>query len=103
MFGLESRLRGKALITLILITSGIDFLEFGYDQGLLGGILSGDDFQNVLGHPDPTMEGLLAAIYCLGCVLGAGLAFIWGDRMGRVGTLKVANCIGKLNLTYLST
>ena len=27
------QLRGKALIFMILITSGLDFLLFGYDQG----------------------------------------------------------------------
>ena len=70
--------------------------QISYDQGLLGGILSGERFQEVMGHPDPTMEGLLAAIYCLGCALGAGVAFVLGDRMGRVGTLRWANVIGKL-------
>lgn len=92
---LSSKVRGKALISLILVTSGIDFLEFGYDQGLLGGILSGERFQDVMGHPTPTMEGLLSAIYCLGCVIGAGVAFVLGDRMGRVGTIRWANVTGK--------
>lgn len=76
---LASKVRGKALITLILVTYRIDFLEFGYDQGLLGGILTGDNFQNIIGHLTPTMEALLSAIYCLGCVTGPGLAFVFGD------------------------
>ena len=58
MFGVK--LRGGALMTLILLTSGVDFLEFGYDQGLLGGILSGDRFQDMLGRPNSTMIGLLS-------------------------------------------
>lgn len=91
---LNSKVRGKALTALILVCSGIDFLEFGYDQGLLGGILSGQEFQDMLGHPNPTMEGLLSAIYCLGCAMGAGVAFVLGDRMGRVGTIRWSNCIG---------
>ncbi|KAI7554623.1 general substrate transporter [Hortaea werneckii] len=89
----KSKLRGASLTTLILVCSGVDFLEFGYDQGLLGGILSGDRFREMLGFPGPTMEGLLSAIYCLGCAMGAGLAFVLGDRMGRVGTLTWSNVI----------
>lgn len=98
----KSKLRGASLTTLILVCSGVDFLEFGYDQGLLGGILSGDRFREMLGFPGPTMEGLLSAIYCLGCAMGAGLAFVLGDRMGRVGTLTWSNVIGKDGLRFLS-
>jgi hypothetical protein len=43
-------LRGRALITVILMISGIDFLLFGYDQGLFGGILAGDRFTEMLGR-----------------------------------------------------
>jgi len=34
----KGSLRGKALTAVILFASGVDFLEFGYDQGLLGGM-----------------------------------------------------------------
>lgn len=97
MFGIK--VRGKALTALILMTSGIDFLEFGYDQGLLGGILSGETFQEMIGRPNPTMEGLLSAIYCLGCAIGALVAFIWGERMGRVGSIIWANSISECKAT----
>ncbi|KAI7554998.1 Dehydroquinate synthase-like protein [Hortaea werneckii] len=92
MFGVK--LRGKALTAVILACAGLDFLEFGYDQGLLGGILSGDRFREMLGEPDPTMEGLLSGIYTVGCAGGALVSFIWGERMGRVGSILWANVIG---------
>jgi hypothetical protein len=50
-------LRGGALIALILAASGLDFLLFGYDQGLFGGILAGDGFVKMLGEPSPTLTG----------------------------------------------
>ena len=56
-------LRGGALITVILVVSGLDFLLFGYDQGLFGGILAGPRFTEMLGHPTPTLTGLVTAIY----------------------------------------
>lgn len=88
-----TELRGRWLIFAILITSGLDFMLFGYDQGLFGGILPGERFQNVLGHPNSTMTGLVTAIYDIGCALGALAAFVWGERIGRKWSIIVANVI----------
>ena len=54
-------LRGKKLGFMIILCSGIDFLCFGYDQGLLGGILTSPKFVELLGdyHGNSTFEGLL--------------------------------------------
>ena len=87
------QLRGKALIFIILLTSGIDFLLFGYDQGLFGGILAGERFQDMLGNPGPTMSGLVTAVYDIGCALGAVAAFVWGERIGRKNSIILANFI----------
>lgn len=87
------QLRGKPLISIILLTSGMDFLLFGYDQGLFGGILAGTYFQDMLGHPSPTMSGLVTAIYDIGCALGAVVAFLYGEKIGRKKSIIVANII----------
>jgi MFS family permease len=87
------QLRGKKLIFVILITSGMDFLLFGYDQGLFGGILAGTYFQDMLGHPSPTMSGLVTAIYDVGCALGAIVAFVYGEKIGRKKSIILANFI----------
>lgn len=41
------QLRGTALIAVIVFTCGVSFTLFGYDQGLMGGILGSSDFQDV--------------------------------------------------------
>lgn len=87
------QLRGKPLIGLILVVSGIQFTLFGYDQGLFGGILAGERFQDMLGHPNPTMSGLVTAIYDIGCALGAVVAFFFGERLGRRRSVILANVI----------
>merc|ERR1712157_597663 len=92
----------KELTAIILACAGLDFLEFGYDQGLLGGILSGDRFREMLGEPGPTMEGLLSGIYTVGCAGGALVSFIWGEKLGRVGSILWANVIGKNNQNCIS-
>ncbi|PNS18200.1 High-affinity glucose transporter [Sphaceloma murrayae] len=85
------QLRGKALVAIILLTSGLDFLLFGYDQGLFGGVLGGERFKETLGNPNPTMTGLVTAIYDIGCALGAVAAFVWGEKIGRKWSIIVAN------------
>ncbi|KAF2763206.1 sugar transporter STL1 [Pseudovirgaria hyperparasitica] len=86
-------LRGRALVAMILITSGLDFLLFGYDQGLFGGILAGSRFQDMLGRPNSTMTGLVTAVYDIGCAIGAVAAFVFGERIGRKKSIIAANVI----------
>lgn len=87
------QLRGKPLIGLILAVSGLQFTLVGYDQGLFGGILAGVRFQEMLGHPNPIMSGLVTAIYDIGCALGAIAAFVFGERLGRRRSVILANII----------
>ena len=91
-------LRGQKLITVILLASGLDFLLFGYDQGLFGGILAGKGFLLMLGKPSPTLTGLVTGIYDIGCACGAVSAFFFGEAIGRKKSIIVANVIGKLSL-----
>lgn len=63
------------------------------DQGLFGGILAGERFQDMLGRPDPTMSGLVTAIYDIGCALGAVAAFLFGEKIGRKKSIILANAI----------
>ena len=89
-------LRGSSLIALILIASGLDFLLFGYDQGLFGGILAGNGFVEMLGNPSPTLTGLVTAVYDIGCALGAVAAFLFGEKVGRKRSIIIANIIGMI-------
>lgn len=87
------QLRGNGLLAAILITSGLDFTLFGYDQGLFGGILAGKRLQDTLGDPNATMTGLVTAVYDIGCAFGAVAAFIWGEQIGRKKSIVIANVI----------
>ncbi|KAF5552238.1 sugar transporter stl1 [Fusarium napiforme] len=75
---------GKGLQKLITIVATTDFLLFGYDQGVMSGIISApaftDDFPQVL---DETYEGFVVSIYAVGCFLGALFILNFGDRLGR--------------------
>ncbi|KKK24915.1 MFS sugar transporter [Aspergillus rambellii] len=59
---------------------------FGYDQGVISGVVVTPDFLHVHGLVGPSKTKILstvAAIYDVGCFLGALLAFTIGERLGR--------------------
>lgn len=60
---------------------------FGYDQGVLGAVIGLDSFRKEFNDPNPTLEGIIAAIYDIGCFLGALLAFVTADYFGRKGSV----------------
>ncbi|CAK1354044.1 Sugar transporter STL1 [Cercospora beticola] len=76
---------GRALGMLITAVATTDFLLFGYDQGVMSGIISSPaftgDFPEVEG--DSTYEGFVVSIYAVGCFLGACFILTFGDKLGR--------------------
>jgi MFS family permease len=76
---------GRMLQVLITIVATTDFLLFGYDQGVMSGIISAPAF--VAAFPqvdgDSTYEGFVVSIYAVGCFLGALMIFLVGDKLGR--------------------
>ncbi|OQV10533.1 hypothetical protein CLAIMM_14518 isoform 1 [Cladophialophora immunda] len=88
-----SKLRGPALIWAITLSSGSCYLLFGYDQGVLGGLVSQPSFLDVIGNPSASFLGTIVALYNVGCLVGCMAAAIWGDRFGRRNTILVGNAI----------
>lgn len=100
-------IRGAALNWGIGIIASCGFLMFGYDQGVLSGLLTLDSFQrnqalmtpldesndlcyNVDGtrdyrycHGDANTQAAGVAVYQLGCFLGAVVILFWGEPWGR--------------------
>ncbi|EYE92302.1 uncharacterized protein EURHEDRAFT_517850 [Aspergillus ruber CBS 135680] len=86
-----SFLVGQHLSWAITATAGSGFLLFGYDQGVMAGLLTGDAFVRTFpeidttptGHGSSSLQGTVVAIYEIGCFLGALLALFFGERLGR--------------------
>ncbi|KAF7590090.1 hypothetical protein BBP40_003292 [Aspergillus hancockii] len=82
---------GRPLNLAITATAGSGFLLFGYDQGVMSGLLSGDAFVRTFpeidttagGHGSSSLQGTVVAIYEIGCFLGAIMALVWGEKVGR--------------------
>ncbi|GAA5884942.1 hypothetical protein JCM6882_007161 [Rhodosporidiobolus microsporus] len=87
--------RGNGLVFLSATTAGAGFLFFGYDQGLLGSLITLDRFLETFPDcRDPDISGITVAIYEVGCALGALCCILFGDRLGR------KNCIA-LGMTLI--
>jgi len=75
---------GRALQMLITAVAVTDFLLFGYDQGVMSGIISAPAFTAAFPQVlDSNYEGFVVSIYAVGCFLGAIFIFLVGDKLGR--------------------
>ncbi|KAJ5761336.1 hypothetical protein N7533_003375 [Penicillium manginii] len=109
-------LNGTQLQVAIGVLAGMDFLLFGYDQGVTGGLLTLDSFRKYFptidttaAHTDgwsaaaksnqSTRQGITVAAYNLGCFAGS-IPTIWvGNMLGRRKAIFLGSfimCIGAI-------
>jgi MFS family permease len=85
---------GRTLIILITLTCSTSFMLFGYDQGVLSGIIGADNqFGQDFNHPDANTQGLIVSVYQLGNVAGSIGIFFVGDYLGRKKSIVYATSI----------
>ncbi|KAF2016647.1 general substrate transporter [Aaosphaeria arxii CBS 175.79] len=99
-------LTGVKLNIAIAIVAGTDFALFGYDQGVMGGLLTLPSFLRYFPEidvvnppagstPEHTsiIQGITVGAYTLGCFFGA-VATIWlGNYLGRKKTIFIGSAI----------
>jgi sugar porter (SP) family MFS transporter len=101
-------LRGKKLHLAITFTSVVGFSLFGYDQGLMSGIISGDAFVKefpILAGDSlhvSVLQGAVVSCYELGCFFGAIFTLCFGQRIGRTPLLVAGGALMVLG-TVIST
>ncbi|KAK6439446.1 hypothetical protein LTR95_004353 [Oleoguttula sp. CCFEE 5521] len=98
-------LTGTRLNIAIAVIAGTDFALFGYDQGVLGGLLTLPSFLHYFPEIDiyskpkaeqgtaSNVQGITVGGYTLGCFFGA-VATIWlGNLLGRKKTIFIGSSI----------
>ncbi|GMG48296.1 unnamed protein product [Aspergillus oryzae var. brunneus] len=96
MWTTTSGLSGRSLRLSITFAAVVGFSLFGYNQGMMAGLLNGDEFVDsfpILKMPDnPTagekhyidvIRGAVTSCYELGCFFGALFSMFLGDKLGR--------------------
>ncbi|KAF5393647.1 hypothetical protein D9757_000134 [Collybiopsis confluens] len=105
------KLRGRKLTAALSFVMGTGFILFGYDQGVMSSLLTAKEFEKVFPeivvsdqHPNhATLQSFLVAVYVwlfanhpvlfstapqeIGCLAGALLTLIIGDKFGRKRTI----------------
>ncbi len=82
-------LSGRDLRWAVTTTSVIGFLLFGYDQGLMSGIITGTKFNEEFpptagdSHHATVIQGAVVSCYELGCFFGAIFTLLRGETIGR--------------------
>ncbi|KAL3428364.1 hypothetical protein PVAG01_01873 [Phlyctema vagabunda] len=92
-------LRGRSLNLAVSTVATTGFLLFGYDQGVMSGIISAVPFNEYF--PDTAGEtsyasvyrGFVTAIYEVGCLLGAAFILWSGDSLGRRRAMMLGGSI----------
>ncbi|KAF2128881.1 MFS sugar transporter-like protein [Dothidotthia symphoricarpi CBS 119687] len=93
-------LRGTKLNIAIAVVAGTDFALFGYDQGVMGGLLTLPSFLRYFPqidtvNPPPgssssyvaTIQAITVGAYTLGCFFGAVVTIWLGNMLGRKRTI----------------
>ncbi|KAI1847618.1 hypothetical protein JX266_006470 [Neoarthrinium moseri] len=78
-------LSGRPLSLAVSTVATTGFLLFGYDQGVMSGIISAKAFNDMFEatRDNSTMQGTVTAIYEIGCLFGAMFMLSFGDLLGR--------------------
>ncbi|KAK7206462.1 general substrate transporter, partial [Myxozyma melibiosi] len=90
-------LRGIWLNRAVAFIAGTGFWLFGYDQGVMGGLLTLPTFVKTFPGMDSTsdylsdaqkshnstIQGVVISIYEIGCMFGAIFCMFFGDKFGR--------------------
>ncbi|THY12256.1 general substrate transporter [Aureobasidium pullulans] len=88
--------KGGWLVFWITVACATDMTLFGYDQGVFSGVVVSDDFlelHNLVGPSKTKVLSTVAAIYDVGCFMGAIIAFTVGERLGRKKTIILGTAI----------
>ncbi|ODV84200.1 hypothetical protein CANARDRAFT_8877 [[Candida] arabinofermentans NRRL YB-2248] len=100
-------LSGQKLRVAVTACAVVSFSLFGYDQGLMSGIITADQFIKVFpavggnSHHATVVQGAVTSCYEIGCFFGALFAMWRGERIGR-RPLVIAGCIIMIIGTLIS-
>ncbi|KAG1757688.1 general substrate transporter [Suillus lakei] len=81
------KLVGQPLLYAISVFASLGVFLFGYDQGVMSGIITGPYFKQFFNTPGPIEIGTMVAVLELGALATSIAAGRVGDIIGRKGTL----------------
>ncbi|RCI07325.1 hypothetical protein CU098_014023 [Rhizopus stolonifer] len=86
-------LQGNALLYSVACFASLGQFLFGYDQGVMSGILVNDRWLQLFGFPSSTIQGLIIAIFELGAWFTTYPTSWFMDKIGRRWTILIGASI----------
>jgi MFS family permease len=86
-------LHGPLLIAAITSVCSSGFLLFGFDQGVMSGIVISQYWLSAMSQPSTLMIGTITALYDVGAFFGAVCAAFTAEGLGRKRTLLLGTTI----------
>lgn len=80
-------IHSDALMLFVTCFASLGVFMFGYDQGVMSGILTHPSFKAFFDHPTSTELGTMVAILEIGALLTSLLSGVLADRFGRKAVL----------------
>ncbi|WRT65457.1 uncharacterized protein IL334_002400 [Kwoniella shivajii] len=103
-------LKGKGLMYSIQAIGGLAILFYGYDQGVMSGVVINNHFTELMKlNSDPqksgdsAMIGFIVAIYYIGSLFGGLIGGYLGDKIGRIKTVIFGCGIGLIGASLQSS
>ncbi|KAL7418182.1 general substrate transporter [Mrakia frigida] len=88
-------LRGKALLYSVSTFASLGVFLFGYDQGVMSGIITGPYFKAYFKNPDSVQIGTMVSVLEIGAFVTSLIAGWLADKKGRTFVI----CLGSLIFT----
>ncbi|CAL1695290.1 unnamed protein product [Somion occarium] len=89
----RKRLVGQPLLYAISVFASLGVFLFGYDQGVMSGIITGPHFLKFFNEPKAFEVGTMVAVLEIGAFITSIAAGRVGDIIGRRGTLFIGACV----------
>lgn len=90
-------LTGSKLNFAVSCFAGVGFLLFGYDQGVMGSLLTLPSFENtfpaIKASNNATLQGAVVALYEIGCMVSSLSTIYLGDKLGRLKIMFIGSVI----------
>jgi len=96
-------LQGKALVTAITSVCSAGFLLFGYDNGVMSGVVISEYWLSQMGNPSTIIVSTIVALFNIGALFGAIAAAFTAERMGRKRTLIFGAAVVILGALLMGT
>lgn len=83
------KLQGNTLFGAVTALTALGFMQIGFDNGLMGGLVNQKAFNDTFNSPSPAMIGLIVSIMEVGAFLGSICTAVVGEQLGRKKSIAI--------------